>query len=125
MLETIYVFIQLIRNLLLTIIIETAIALILKVRDKDDIKKIICINCITNPIINYIMLVVVYIFSTGLTEQLFLFVFEMIVVYSEYRYYKKKLKYNKMNLLLLSTILNASSYFIGLAIIRLVSSIIN
>ena len=125
MLETIYVFIQLIRNLLLTIIIETTIALILKVRDKDDIKKIICINCITNPIINYIMLVVVYIFSTGLTEQLFLFVFEMIVVYSEYRYYKKKLKYNKMNLLLLSTILNASSYFIGLAIIRLVSSIIN
>ena len=123
--EIIYVLLQMMRNLLLTIIIETAIALVLKVRDKDDIKKIIYINCITNPIINYVMLVIFYIFASTLIEQLFLFVFEMIVVYSEYRYYKKKLKYNKMNPLLFSAILNASSYFIGLAIIRLVSTIIN
>ncbi len=123
--ETVYVLLQMMRNLLLTIIIETAIALILKIRDKDDIKNIIYINCITNPIINYVMLVIFYIFASTLIQRSFLFVFEMIVVYSEYRYYKKKLKYNKMNLLLLSAILNASSYFIGLAIIRLVSTIIN
>ena len=123
--ETFFVLLQMMRNLLLTIIIETAIALLLKIRNKDDIKKIVYINCITNPIINYVMLFIFYFFSSALIQRSFLFVFEMIVVYSEYRYYKKKLKYNKMNLLLFSAILNASSYFIGLAIIRLVSTIIN
>ena len=123
--ETIYVLLQMMRNLLLTIIIETAIAAILKVRDKDDIEDIIYINCITNPIINYVMLFIFYFFSSMLIQQSFLFIFEMIVVYSEYRYYKKNLKYNKTNLLLLSAILNASSFFVGLAIIRVASAIIN
>ena len=48
----------LIRNLLLTIIIELAISLILGIKEKKDINNIIIINCITNPILNIILLII-------------------------------------------------------------------
>ncbi len=112
---------RMVRNLLLTVIIETVIALLLKARHKTDIKNIIIINCITNPILNYVMLIVAYFVSNRIIIYTVLFAFEMIVVYSEYKYYQKKLNYNNMNLLGFSAILNASSYFVGLAIIKLIS----
>ena len=50
----------LIKNLLLTIIIELAISLIIGVKEKKDINNIIIINCITNPILNIILLMIMY-----------------------------------------------------------------
>lgn len=105
------------RNLLLTIIIELGIAILLGIREKKDILNIIVINCITNPILNYIMMVVLYLTSNNLIIYSLLFLFEIIVIIIEYLFYRKKLLFKNINLLLLSIILNISSVIVGFIIL--------
>ena len=106
----------LIKTLSLTIIIELIVAIILGIKDKKDILNIILINCVTNPIINYLMLVVYYFIKNNIIIYMFIFVFESLVVICEYYYFKKYLIYNR-NKLLLSFILNISSFLFGLIMI--------
>lgn len=110
------ILIQMLCNLSLTIIIELGIALLLGIKEKKDILNLIVINCITNPILNYIMMVVVYLTSNNVIIYFLFFLFEIMVIDLEYRFYKKKLVFKKISLLLLSIMLNISSLILGLII---------
>ena len=110
------ILIQMLCNLSLTIIIELGIALLLEIKEKKDILNLIVINCITNPILNYIMMVVVYLTSNNVIIYFLFFLFEIMVIDLEYRFYKKKLVFKKISLLLLSIMLNISSLILGLII---------
>ena len=87
----------LIRNLLLTIIIELAISLILGIKEKKDINNIIIINCITNPILNIILLIIMYFISNNIIIYSLIFIFEIIVIYLEYLYYKNRIIFKNIN----------------------------
>lgn len=101
--------------LIMTLIIELGMALILKVRDKLDLLYIALINCITNPILNIILVLIVSFFvKNNIVFYIIVIIFEIIVVFVEYLFYKNRLKYNRISLLLFSFILNASSFGLGL-----------
>ena len=114
--KVINIFSRMLLSLSLTIIIELLLALLIGIRKKSDILNIIIVNCITNPVLNYIMMVIVCLCSTSTIIYLFLFFFEIIVMYVEYNFYRNKLKFREINLLLLSIILNFSSVVLGFII---------
>lgn len=101
-----------IRCLLLTIIIELVVGLILGIRNKKDIINIILVNVITNPIV-VITPIIVYLRFGYKFEIITLIILEILTVLIEGLIYKKTLKYNKINLILFSLILNICSYSIG------------
>ena len=100
------ILIQMLCNLSLTIIIELGIALLLGIKEKKDILNLIVIN----------MMVVVYLTSNNVIIYFLFFLFEIMVIDLEYRFYKKKLVFKKISLLLLSIMLNISSLILGLII---------
>lgn len=101
-----------VRCLLLTIIIELIVALILGVRDKKDIINVILVNVITNPVV-VVSQALLYIKFGYTIEMIGIGILEVVVVIVEGLIYKKVLKYNKLNPILLSLLLNATSFFIG------------
>lgn len=101
-----------IRCLLLTIIIETTIALILGVKNKKDILTVILVNVLTNPIVVSIP-VFMYVFYGYNAEIISLIILEIITVFLEGYIYYKYLVYKKINVFILSLILNFMSYVIG------------
>ncbi len=101
--------------LVATIIVELIVALILKVRTKMDIINIILVNMLTNPLL--VSTVNLISINYGLKiSYIFLFIFEVSVVFIEGFIYKKYLDYKSINPYLLSFILNLSSYLFGLLI---------
>lgn len=99
----------------LTIIVEVSIALILKVRTKLDIVNIILVNILTNPLL--VSMCNLISINYGLKiAYIFLFIFEITVVFVEGFIYKKYLDFKKINPYVLSFILNLSSYLFGLLI---------
>lgn len=98
--------------LISTIIIELILALIFKVRDKKDFLNIILVNIITNPIV-VVIPYIIYLYCGVTYRYISLFIFEMLTIIVEGFIYKKVLKYNKINVYVLSLILNVSSYLIG------------
>ncbi len=78
------ILIQMLCNLSLTIIIELGIALLLGIKEKKDILNLIVINCITNPILNYIMMVVVYLTSNNV---IIYFLFLYLILLNHYSYF--------------------------------------
>lgn len=112
------IFLQMIINLILTIVIELFISLLLGVRKKIDIINIIFINCITNIILNYLINIISYFLYPNMFMIYFILVIlELIIIIVEYIFYKRNLEYNKINPLILSIILNTLSFGIGLLII--------
>lgn len=106
--------------LALTLVIELTIALMLKVRNKYDILFIALINCVTNPLINVIYAGILLFFrieAYSLISYVVVFVLEIVVWLTEALFFKKMLEYKRMPGMLLSLILNASSFFIGLIIL--------
>ena len=98
--------------LVLTIIIESIIALILGVRDKKDIINIILVNIVTNPVV--VSLPIFMLVRYGYDMQIkTLYILEVITVLVEGFIYKKVLNYKKINPFILSLILNLGSYLIG------------
>ncbi len=113
--------IQILFNLSLTLIIETIVALLLKVRNKNDLLNVLIVNYITNPIINILMIIIMCFIKSNIIINSLLFIFELLVVYYEYVFYKKRLIYNKINLLLFSFILNVCSFLSGYVILFIVN----
>ena len=107
------IIIKLIIALLLTIIIETSLAIILKIRNKKDLLNIVLINIITNLSLNIFILLSNIIFKRLIIN---IIILEIIVVLIEALFYKKKLAYKKINPFILSLLLNVISYSIGLLI---------
>ena len=105
--------------LILTIIIELAVALILRVRAKYDIIYVVLVNCLTNPtvIVAYILLAkLLAISSNDITNYILVALLEGIVWIVEGLLFKKLLEYKKINPFLLSLILNVASFGLGLVI---------
>lgn len=101
-----------IRCLLLTILIELAIALILGVRDKKDIINVILVNVITNPVV-VMSQILLYLKFGYKIEMIGIIVLEILVVPIEGLIYNKVLTYRKINPFLLSLVLNGASFLIG------------
>lgn len=110
------IFLQMIINLALTIIIEVSFSLILGIRNRKDIYSILFINCVTNIVLNYIMNIIKCFAHSNILIYIILTIFEIIVVFIEYKYYKKYLEYKKINPLILGIILNVLSFGFGLLI---------
>ena len=110
------IFLQMIINLVLTVMIELSFGLVLGIRNRKDIYNIVFINCVTNIILNYIMNIIKYYIYSNILIYVILTIFEIIVVLVEYSFYKKNLEYRKINPLVLSIILNTLSLGIGLLI---------
>lgn len=110
--------IVMIRCLVITIIIETTIAIILKYRNKDLIN-IILVNILTNPILNSVM-VYINVYYGLKARNIFVGIFEVLVVIIEGAIYQKYLERRKINGYLLSLILNISSYVLGLIINKII-----
>ena len=101
-----------IKCLLFTVIIEIAIGIILKIKDKKDFLNILLVNLMTNPIV---VTIPVYInIRYGLLERnCVVLILEILTVLIEGKIYSKYLKYNKINPYIVSLILNLGSYIIG------------
>lgn len=98
--------------LVMTIVIECGIAIILGYRKKD-LLNVLLVNLLTNPIVS--TLPVYFNYYHGLkARNICLYILEVLVLIVEGFIYAKVLKRKKINGFLLSLILNASSYFLGL-----------
>lgn len=102
----------LIRCLLLTLIIELITAFILGVRDKKDIINVILVNILTNPIVVVSQTFLHFRFNTTI-EVIGIIILELLAFLVEGLIYKKVLKYKDLNPLILSLLLNATSFCIG------------
>ena len=106
--------------LALTLVIELAVALLLKVRNKYDIIFIALINCVTNPLINAIYAGIIICFKVpedSFIRYIAVIILELAVWLGEGLFFKKMLEYKKIPGLLLSLILNATSFLLGLIIL--------
>ena len=107
-----------VKCLICTIIIEIIIALILKIKDKNDLINIVLVNILTNPIV--VSLPVYILMRYGRKNYYITFYsLEIITVLVEGFIYKKVLKYKKINPYIISLILNLGSYLIGEIINRI------
>ena len=106
---------SLLKSLTKTLIIELIVSVVLGIKDKDDIKVIICANIITNPVIvnitNCIML-----FNNMILYFYIVIILEIIVFIVEFIIYKKCLKFDKISPIVISLINNLSSFGIGVII---------
>ena len=97
----------------ITIILEISLAYILKIKDKKDLLNIIIINFITNVSLNSFIFIY-YILSKKLI--IHILILEITIIIIEGTFYKKKLKYKRINPYLISLILNIVSYSFSLLI---------
>ena len=97
----------------ITIIIETLLAYILKIREKEDLLNIIIINFITNVALNIFIIISSILFNKLIINIILL---EILIVVIEGIFYKKKLSYKKINPFLISLILNTVSYLFSIII---------
>lgn len=100
------------RSFLITLVIETTVAYILKIKDKKDILNVILVNLLTNPLLNAII-ITINIFIGIFERNIVLLILEISIIFIEGFIYHKVLNYKKINAYLLALILNFSSYFIG------------
>ena len=106
---------DLIKSLLLTLIIELTVSIILGIRNKDDIKVIICANICTNPVIVYITSCILLL-NNMVIYFTSVIILEICVCIVEYLIYKKCLDLKKISPFVLSLINNISSFGIGIII---------
>lgn len=98
--------------LISTIVIEVIISFIIGIKNKKDLLNIILINIVTNPLV----VVIPYIISTYYGKKIriiTLIILEILTILVEGLFYKKVLKYEKINYFMVSLILNISSYLLG------------
>lgn len=100
--------------LVCTLIIELIVAFVLSVRDKRDLLNIILVNILTNPLVVSISLYI-HVCYGNYYYRISMVILEVLVFIVEGIIYKKVLK-REINPFLLSLILNASSYGLGLII---------
>lgn len=100
------------RCLVLTILIETVFAILLRVRDKKDLLNIILANSLTNPLV--VVSSLYFNLFYGVTGRNISLIFlEISAVLVEGIIYMKFLRYRGINPLLLAVVLNGTSFFIG------------
>lgn len=105
--------------LISTILIETLISFILRVKTKKDYLNIIAVNILTNPLVVSVSVLIQVMFGLKI-KQISLIILEILAVITEGFIYHKYLDYKKINGFILSLILNISSYTIGLLINQII-----
>ena len=106
---------SLVKSLFYTLVIELIVAIIIGIRDKNDIKVVICANVCTNPIVVFIANIV---YSLGIA-QIYIFtilILEISVLFVEEFIYKKYLKYNNISPFAISFVCNVISFGTGIII---------
>lgn len=101
-----------VRCLLLTVFIETIVAVLFGVRTKKDILNIILVNIITNPPLVSGTFAINLFYGIQMRNILEI-VFEILVVFIEGFIYYKYLEFKKINPFMFALILNITSYFFG------------
>ena len=102
-------------SLVLTIIIETLLALIVKIKDKYNLSVILWGNCFTNPIVVYLTNISFNLNNDYITNTI-LIILEILVVFVEGYLFKKFMKDYDKNKYLLSLYLYVFSFLIGIVI---------
>ncbi len=98
--------------LALTIFIETGVAWLLAYRRKTEIAAVICVNVITNPALNYFLLLKGVFGAAPATLLLVLFL-EAGIVFVEWLLLWFALRRDPLKILFLSFAMNACSYLAG------------
>lgn len=106
-------------SLALTLAAELALAAVLGVRRKKDLLNVALANLLTNPLVVSVSYCIGFFYGSGLRGAC-LAVLELFAVASEAFIYKRTLDCDKFKPLLLSLILNASSYIIGYVVNNLI-----
>ena len=104
--------------LVLTVVIEAALAFLFGVRTRYGQGIVLLVNVITNPLLNAVLTVVSFYLSPA-AYYWFLVPLELLVVLAEGRIYRSMLQ-NRMNPYLFSLLLNAGSYLIGSGILKII-----
>jgi hypothetical protein len=107
------IIIILLKTLILTIIIEYAASYLMGYRDKQFFTILLLANLITNPTLNYILIVIDFFKLSNLRFYVEILL-EAAVILVEYKIFLYVLNYNKGKLFLLSVIINISSYLTGI-----------
>ena len=103
---------SLIVSLILTLIIEVTLALIIKVRDEEDVFTVIFASVVTNPIVVFSVNMINLLDNYVLTRSI-IYILEILVVFVEGYIFKKYMKSLKINPYLFALYLNGLSFFIG------------
>lgn len=101
--------------LILTIIIELAVALAAGIRGRKNMECIALVNVITNPLFNYLLICYFFITRTAIRNE-FILIAEMLIVIAEYHLLKNALRQTRSKVFILSLLMNCSSYMAGLII---------
>jgi len=107
--------INLISALLLTEVVEFVAAYIMGHRGKEFYIALVLVNLITNPLINYILLVL-YTLKLLHFRLIIIIILEIIVIISEWRILSYALPKKIKSFLTLSIAMNISSYLVGVMI---------
>ncbi len=108
---------KLLLALALTMIIEVAVAFLLGYRDRRSLAVVALVNVVTNPTLNYVVMVLAVFRIVPIGPALILCL-EALVVLVEWRLMVYALDKNPNRLLVLSLVMNAASYSAGLLIFR-------
>ena len=103
--------------LILTIVIEVSVAWLFGLRSKTELWTVILINVITNPLLNYLIMVNGYFHLISQVNVLILCL-EAVIVLVEWRLLVWVLRQGTKKMLVLSVVMNAASYLAGLLIFR-------
>ena len=101
--------------LLLTILIEVLVALIFGYKRKKEILSVILVNLITQPLLNYFLLIDSY-FSLDAVNIQFILLLEIMVILVEWQLLVWTLQRKLKSLFVLSIVMNLASLTIGLSI---------
>jgi hypothetical protein len=99
--------------LLLTILIEVSVALVFGYRSKREIFSVLLVNLITEPVLNYLLLINSY-FSLVSASILFILLLESVVILVEWRLLAYALDGDSKRLFVLSLVMNLASLVVGL-----------
>lgn len=107
-----YLPIYLANSLFLTLLIEIAAALLIKIRKPKDLANVALVNLLTNPIVVSATFLAGFFFGSD-ARLVATIALELAAFLTEALIYRKTLTAKRMNPFLISLILNASSYFLG------------
>jgi hypothetical protein len=99
--------------LILTILIEVGVARLFGLKEKKELLTVVLVNVITNPLLNYLILVNAYFHLIG-QSQILILIIEALVVLVEWRILVWALSQRAKKMFLLSLVMNACSFLVGL-----------
>lgn len=107
------ILIYFLKALLITEIVEIVVAYLMGYRGKYFFTILVLTNMLTNPVLNYTLTVLIYLDILNF-HSFVIIIFEIIVVWVEFRIFIYTIQRDKKDLFLLSLAINSASYLVGL-----------